>query len=85
MKIGSVACGADPAVRLAAEREVAADPAVPRVDLAGAWAVGVVPVASILVLADGSLEDVEGPLDGGELDEAPVPLGAKLPKSSSCD
>lgn len=85
MEISSVPCGPDPAVLLAPQGEVAAEAADPRVERAGAGAVGVVPIATVVVLVCGSLEHVAGPLEGGKLDAPVGELGAKLAKSSSCD
>ena len=84
VKIGSMPCGADPAVRLASEGEVAAGEADPRVERPRAWTVGVVAVTAVVVLAGGALEYVAGALEGCELDAAPAELGAKLSKSCSC-
>jgi hypothetical protein len=84
VKIGSVACCADPAVRLAAEDDVATEPAVAGIELAGAGAVGVVDVAAVVVLVGGALEHVDGSVDGGELALPVLLLGTKLAKSSSC-
>ena len=84
MEIGSMACGADPAVLLAALDDVAADPAVPRVELAGAGVVGMAVVAAVVMLVDGALEDVGGAFECGELGAAVLQEDPKLSKNASC-
>jgi hypothetical protein len=79
-----MACGADPAVVLAALDDCAAGPAVPRVQFAGARFVGVVGVAAIIVFVDGSLEDIGGTLECGEFGAPVLELDANLSKSCSC-
>lgn len=84
MTIGSVACGADPAVFLAALDDEPADPAEPRVELAAAWAVRVVAIAAVVVLVDCAREDVGGALEDGELGAPVFELDLELSISGSC-
>ena len=84
MIIGSVACGTDSAVLLAALDNRAADPAVPRVELAGARLVRVVAVAAVIVLIERSGEHVVCSLESGELGSPVFELDAELSKSASC-
>jgi hypothetical protein len=44
----------------------------------------VVPIAAVVVLGGGPLEDVVGALEHGELGAVAADLDAELPKSSSC-
>jgi hypothetical protein len=84
MIIGSVACGSDPAVLLASLDDEAADAAEARVELAGAWLVGVVVVATVVVFVDCAFENVVRAFESGELGAAVLELDAKLSKSCSC-
>jgi hypothetical protein len=61
MKIGSVRRRSNTAVTLAALDDVAADPTVAGVKLAGTGAVGMVAVTAVVVLVDRTFEDVGGP------------------------
>jgi hypothetical protein len=85
VKIGSMACGTDAAVLLAARDDRAAETAPPRVELSGTLVVGVIVLAAVIVLGGGALEHVAGTLKHGELGVAVRELVVKLPKSSSCD
>jgi len=84
MSIGSVACGADAAVLLAALDDESAEPAPARIELAGARLVGVVAVAAVVVVVDLALEDVVCALERGELGALVLEQDAKLSKSCSC-
>lgn len=84
MTIGSVGCGTDAAVLLAAFDDEPADPAEPRVELAGARTVRVVTVAVVVVLVDRTLEHVGGALERGELGAPVRELDLELAKSGSC-
>lgn len=85
MIVGIVTCRSDSAVLLAASDDVAAEPAPATVDLAGAGAVRVVPIAAVGVLGGGAPEGVPGALEHGELGVSEVELVLQLPKSSNCD
>jgi hypothetical protein len=82
--IGCVGRGADAAVLLAALDDEAADAAPARVELAGAWLVGVVAVATVGVFLDLALEHVVGSFERGELGPPVLELDAELSKSRSC-
>lgn len=84
MIVGSVRCGADPAVLLAALDDVTAEPTEARVELAEAWPVRVVAVAAVAMLVGGAFEDVAGTLERGEFGAPVFELHAELSKSGSC-
>jgi len=67
MSIGSVACGSDAAVFLAALDDLTADATEARVELAGARLVWVVAVAPVFVFVNLALEHVCGSLESCEL------------------
>ena len=85
MLVGGMGSCADPAVRVTTSCETSAAPVVSGVDLALAGGVEAVRVASPIALDVGSFEDVDCPLECGELGDAFVALGSELSKSSSCD
>ncbi len=84
VSIGSVACGSDSAVFLAALDDLPADATEARVELAGARLVGVVAVAPVVVFVDLAIEYVCGPLECCELRSSVLELNAKLAKGRSC-
>jgi hypothetical protein len=84
MTIGSVACGPDATVLLAALDDEPAEPAPARIELAGARLVRVVTVASVVGVVDLALEDVVDALERGELGALMLEQDAKLSKSCSC-
>jgi hypothetical protein len=84
MEIGSMGCGADPAVLFASRDDVDAAPAPPRVDRAVAEAVGSILVTAIVALLDGLQEDVVRAFEHGEFGASDFELDAELSKSGSC-
>lgn len=82
--IGSVACGSDSAVLLAAADDEPAETTEARVELAGAWLVRVVAVAAVVVLVSGSLEYVVGPLERCEFGAPVLELHTEFSNSGSC-
>jgi hypothetical protein len=67
VSIGSVACGADPAMLLAPLDDLTADATPARVELPGAWLVGVVAVAPVVVFIDLAPEHIGSSLESCEL------------------
>jgi hypothetical protein len=84
VEIGKVSCGADAAVRLAAEDDVAAVSAASLVELAGARGSGVVAVAAVGVLDEPSLELVPSALEHAELGPGLHDDDVQPSKSASC-
>ena len=79
--IGKVGCGANASMCLAPPDNVAACAAPARVELAGAWAVGVVGVAPVVVLVGLAGEHIFGSFEGCELGSPVLELDAELSQS----
>jgi len=84
VSVGSMACGSHTAVLLAALDDRAADPAVARVELAGARLVGVIGVAAVAMFVEGAFEHVVCSFESSELGAAVLELHTELPNSCSC-